>query len=284
MHDAGTWQAVAIAGSAPAPADIVEVIVLDPTGQRLGKLDASHAKRGGEPLAASHHAGELERLAEERHLSRLVAPVQVRPGDLALYVAHALRDELERLGGAPAWPADVAVASLEGRSGVTVGFAPRPRLDEIRTRWASVLRREIDDLGVRQAGAPAGEERERILGELERLARVALYCVDTKTLPAYELWSRIGLAQSRRFQTVLLRKTYDVVIQRDYRRPWETFQRDIQDLAASFERAGPGLAKAAPLDPHVLEQRLAERARPSAPKTSTTHSPLLRPHLRLVTK
>ena len=296
MYEAGTWQAVAIAGSSPAAADIVEVIVVDATGQRLGKLDAARAEDGLDPLVSSHGGGELDRLAKEQHLSRLAVPVAVRPGDVALYVAPTLRAELERLGGAPVWPTEVIVADLLERSGVTVGLAPRPRLDEIRARWAAVLRREIDAQGVRRAEAPQGAEGERALGEIERLSRLALYCVDTKTLAAYELWLRIGLVQSRRFETVLLRRSYDVVIRRDYGVTREMFEADVETLAASFERAareegrrreaekdvseggsaGPGLAKVAPFDPNILEHRLAGATRSSAPKASTTHPPLLR--------
>lgn len=271
MHDRPAWKCIAIAGSAPAPSDIVEVIVQDPALRRLGKLDAERAEKGSDPLVSTLPDAESENLVEQGHMSLLSHPVDARPGDLALYLSRALQDELQRLGTAPVWSQGVVTGELRDREGTTVGFGTKARLDEIRRSWADTLRRAADGHGIRYAR----EGDVQALGELDRLCRLARYCVDMKTGVAYELWLRIGFAQRRRLETVNLRRTHELVIKRDFGVAWEAFEQGIEDLARHFRAVAADHARRE-LDTSHLEQRLASSDLPSTRSTKT------RPFLRII--
>lgn len=225
------WEAVAIDGSAPAPSDIVGLIVRDADQKLIARLGP-----GDEPLLSALPEDELSRLAEERYVSKLVAPVMVRSGDLAMYVAPELWVELERslnVGGV--WPKDLRVGELAERPGFSVGLGSRNQLEEIARGWANQLQNAADERAVSFFTAGTKDAAESMLKETERLARLARYCVGAKTAEAYALWLRIGFSQKKRLQVTTLSRTYEIPIKRDFRCTRETFEGDIATLAMEYE-------------------------------------------------
>jgi len=235
MSDLKKWEAIAITGSAPAPSGMVQLIVRDPEHNRVGTLSSSP---GSPPtFSATYPEDELTRMIEAGNVSALSTALAVSAFDVGLHVSAALRNELGSLGYEVVWPEDMEVVELRGRPGHTVGAGSKARLDEIRMGWAMALKRGADARGRQYMElGPSSPDARKALDELERLARLARYCVDPSPSSGllYELWLRIGLAQSRRAETINLQRSYEIAVQ-PHKREWVQFQQDIEDLAKLFD-------------------------------------------------